>query len=74
MAEGVEEDVGRGDDDTMRIQHSKPQLPIPPLIRFVRTRNESDGDREVGRNGCVLLPCERDCGREEPGDLGGWVV
>jgi hypothetical protein len=69
MAERVEEDVVRADDDTMRAQHSAPQLPIPPLVRFVRTRNESDGDGEVGRNGCLLLPRERNCRREEPGDL-----
>ena len=74
MAERVEEDIMRADDDTMRVQHSAPQLPIPPLVWFVRARNESDGDGEVGRNGCLLLPRERDCRREEPGDLCGWVI
>jgi len=74
MAERVKEDVMGTDDDTMRVQHSVPQLSIPPLIRFVRARNKSDGDGEVGRNGCLLLPRERDCRREEPGDLGGWVI
>jgi hypothetical protein len=74
MAERVEEDVLRADDDTMRVQHSAPQLPIPPLVRFVRARNESNGDGEVGRNGCLLLSCERDCRREKPGDLCGWVI
>ena len=71
MAERVEEDIMRADDDTMRVQHSTPQLPIPPLVRFVRARNKSDRDGEVGRNGPLLLPRERDCRREEPGDL--WV-
>jgi hypothetical protein len=74
MAKRVEEDIVRADDDTMGVQHSAPQLPIPPLVRFVRARNESDGDREVGRNGCLLLPRERDCRRDEPGDLCGWVI
>jgi hypothetical protein len=69
MAERVEEDVVRADDDTMCVQHSAPQLPISPLVRFVRARNESDGDGEVGRNGRLLLPRKRDCRREEPGDL-----
>jgi hypothetical protein len=73
MAEGVEEDVMRADDDTMRVQHSAPQFSIPPLVWFVRARNESDGDGEVGRNGFLLLPCERDCRCEEPGDLCGWI-
>jgi hypothetical protein len=74
MTERVEEDVVRADDDTMRVQHSAPQLPIPPLVRFVRARNESDGDGEVGCNGCLLLPRECDCRCEEPGGLGGWVI
>ena len=74
MAERAEEDVGRGDDDAMRVQHSAPQLPIHPLVRLVCARNESDGDGEVGRNGILLLPHERDCRREEPEDLGGWVI
>jgi hypothetical protein len=64
----------RADDDAMRVQHSAPQLRISPLVRFVRARNESDGDREVGRNDCLLLLRERDCRREEPGDLGGRVI
>jgi hypothetical protein len=71
MAERTEEDVGRADDDTMRVQHSAPQLPIRPLVRFVRARNETDGDGEVGRNDCLLLPRERDRRGEEPGDLCG---
>ena len=74
MTERVEEDVVRADDDTMRVQNSAPQRLIPPLVRFVRARNESDGDGEVGRNGNLLLPRERDCRREEPGDLCGWVI
>jgi hypothetical protein len=74
MAERVEEDVVRADDDTMRVQHPAPQFPIPPLVWFVRARNESNGDGEVGRNYCLLLPCERDCRREEPGDLCGRVI
>ena len=73
MAERVEEDVMRADDDTVRVQHLAPKFTIPPLVRFIRARNESDGDGEVGRDGCLLLPRERDCWREEPGDLGGWV-
>jgi hypothetical protein len=73
MAERAEEDVGCGNDDTMRVQHSAPQLPIHPLVRFIRARNESDGDGEVGRNGILLLPRERDCRREEPEDL-WWVI
>jgi hypothetical protein len=71
MAERVEEDVVGADDDTMRVQHAAPQLPIPPLVRFVRARNETDGDGEVGCNGSLLLPRERDCRRKEPGDLCG---
>jgi hypothetical protein len=64
-------DVGHADNDTMRLQHSAPQLPIPPLIWFVHARNVSDGDREVGHNDCLLLSRERDCRRQDPGDLGG---
>ena len=74
MAKRIEENVRRGDDDAMRVQHSAPQVPISPLVRFVCTRNERDGDWEVGRNGRLLLPRERDCRREEPGDLCGWVI
>ncbi len=74
MAECVEEDVVSADDDTVRVQHPAPQLPIPPLVRFVRARNESDGNGEVGCDSCLLLPRERDCRREEPGDLCGWVI
>jgi hypothetical protein len=55
----------------MRVQHAAPQLPILPLVRFVRARNESDGHGEVGRNDCLLLVRERDCRCEEPGDLRG---
>ena len=64
----------RADDDRMRVQHSAPQLPVPPLVRFVRARNEGDGDGEVGRNGCLLLSRERDSRREKPGDLCGWMI
>jgi hypothetical protein len=71
MAERIEEDVVRADDDTMRIQHPAPQLRICPLVRFVRARNESNGYGEVGRDDCLLLLRERDCRRKEPGDLCG---
>ena len=74
MTERVEEDVMGADNDAMRVQHSAPQLPIPPLVRFVRARNESDGDGEMVHDGCLLLPRERDCRREEPGELCEWVV
>ena len=71
MTERVEEDVVRTDDDTMRVQYAVPQLLIPPLVRFVRARNESDGDGEVGRNGRLLLSRERNRRRKEPRDLCG---
>ena len=64
----------RADDDTVRIQHSAPQLPVSPLVRFVRARNESDGDGEVIRDDRLLLPRERDRRCEEPADLREWVI
>jgi hypothetical protein len=70
MAERVEEDAVSADNDAMRFQHATPQLPILPPVRFVRARNESDGDGEKVRNDCLLLPRKRDCRCEEPGDLG----
>ena len=72
MAERIEKDAVRADDDAVGFQHAAPQLPIFPLIRFVRPRNESNGDGEVGRDDCALLLRERDCRRKEPGDL-CWV-
>jgi hypothetical protein len=69
MAERVEEDAVCTDDDAMGFQYAAPQLPILPLVRFVRARNESDRDGEVGRDDCLLLARERDCRRKKPGDL-----
>lgn len=73
MTERVEEDTVRADDDAVGFQHAAPQLPILPLVWFVRARNESNGDGEVGRDDCPLLLRERDCRGEEPGDL-CWVM
>jgi len=69
VAECIEEHVGRADDDAVRVEHAMPQLPVSPLVRFVCAGNEADGDGEVSRDDCLLLPRERDCRCEEPGDL-----
>jgi hypothetical protein len=73
VAECIEEHVGRADDDAVRVKHAMPQLPVSPLVRFVCAGNEANGDGEVSRDDCLLLPRERDCRCEEPGDLRSWI-
>jgi hypothetical protein len=73
MTERVEEHVGRAHDDAVLNQHTKPELPILPLVRLVLARNEPDRDGDTRLDDFLLLPRERDGWRDEPGDLSGRV-
>ena len=57
MAERIEKNTVRADNDAVRVQYATPQLPILPLVGFLRARDESDGDGEIGCDDCLLLPC-----------------
>lgn len=73
MAKRIEEHVGRAHDDAVLDQHTKPELPVLPLVRLVLARNEPDRDGDTCLDDFLLLPRECDGRCEEPGDLSGRV-